>query len=55
MLPELVVRDSLFAFSRGGYFELSSVPLSFSARAQMLVIGLGLDHAYSIGSGSGSQ
>ena len=54
-IPELVVQGSSLAFSRGGHFELSSVPLSFSARTQMLVTGLGPDHVYSIGFGSGSQ
>ena len=54
-LPELVVQGSSLAFSQGGHFELSYVPLSFSALTQMLVTGLGPDHAYSIGFGPGSQ
>ena len=36
-------------------FYLSLLGLSFSARAQMLVTGLGLDDAYSIRYGSSSQ
>ena len=52
---ELVVRCSSLAFSRGSHFELSSPLLSFSTQAQMLVIELGSDHAYSIGSGLDSQ
>ena len=54
-IPELVIQGSSLVFSRGGHFELSSIPLSFSARAQMLITRLGLEHAYSIGSKPGSQ
>ena len=54
-LPEMVVRGSSLVFSREGHFELTSVPLSLSVRAQMLVTRLGLDHAYSIESGTDSQ
>ena len=54
-IPELVVRGSSLAFSRGGHFELLSALLSFSVRVQMIVIGLGPDHVYSIGSGPDFQ
>ena len=54
-IPELPVRGRLLAFSLGGHFELSSALLSFSALAQIHVTRLGLDHAYSIKSGPGSQ
>ena len=62
-IPKLVVRGSSHHYqvraycptSRGGHFELSSAILSFSTRAQILVVGLGPDHAYSIGSRLGLQ
>ena len=57
-MPELVVRGSSLGFSLGSLIfipELAFALLSFSAQAQMLLIGLGPNHAYSIGSKLGSQ